>query len=394
MAGLTAEKLTQAAEIVSRSEADVWLTFVRETADGGDPVLPLILSGGLTWDSALIVTKQGKRTAIVGNFDAEPLIASGDWDYVVPYVQSIREPLLEELEKTVSPGGKIAVNFSINDSKADGLSHGMFLHLKKLLARTRFSGSLVSAEKIVTELRSRKTPEELRRMLNVIANTLEVFGELGSYAKRDMSEKHLFDWIHAKAAELGLGFSWDPAGDPIVNSGPDSMIGHGIASDKITLQPGHVFHVDLGLTREGYSSDIQRCWYVGETVPHDVLEALHAVNGAITAAAKVLKPGALGWQVDAAARSYLMAKGYPEYMHATGHQVGRVAHDGGAILGPRWERYGATPKMPIRQDEVYTLELGVELPGRGYLGIEEMVVVTESGCDWLSERQWDMPTIQ
>ena len=80
-------------------------------------------------------------------------------------------------------------------------------------------------------------------------------------------------------------------------------------------------------------------------------------------------------------------------MHALGHQVGRAAHDGGAILGPKWQRYGDTPMRPIQNDEVYTLELGVMLPERGYLGLEEIVVVTEDGCEFLSERQLFVPVL-
>jgi Xaa-Pro aminopeptidase len=70
-----------------------------------------------------------------------------------------------------------------------------------------------------------------------------------------------------------------------------------------------------------------------------------------------------------------------------------LAHDGGAVLGPRWERYGSTVTTPVRPGEVYTLELGVTLPNRGYLGIEEIVVVTSSGCEFLTERQLTMPVL-
>ncbi len=97
--------------------------------------------------------------------------------------------------------------------------------------------------------------------------------------------------------------------------------------------------------------------------------------------------------MDAAARQELVARGYPEYFHALGHQVGRVAHDGGALLGPRWERYGNSPDVPIQAGEVYTLELGITVPGRGYLGIEEMVVVTPTGCRFLSERMLALPLL-
>jgi len=70
-----------------------------------------------------------------------------------------------------------------------------------------------------------------------------------------------------------------------------------------------------------------------------------------------------------------------------------VAHDGGAILGPRWDRYGRTPFMPVEEDQVYTLELGVLVPGRGYLGIEEMARVAQNGCEWLTERQLRLPLL-
>lgn len=396
MSSITREKLRQATDLVAASDADVWLTFVRETAMGGDPVLPLMLSGGLTWQSALLVTAEGQKIAILGNYDADPLKESGDWDEVVPYVQGIKAPLLEQLEKHVPRGGKIAVNYSPNDVKADGLSHGMFVLLTDYLAGTRFADCLISAEPIVMCLRSVKTPAEVTAMRSAILATEALFEEIGAFAKIGVTEREVYEMVHEKIKERGLGFAWDPVGDPIVNTGPNSMIGHGIASPTIRLEPGHVFHIDLGVIKNGYSSDIQRCWYVGEpgsTVPDDVALAMQAVVGAITVGSKALKPGVLGHEVDAAARSHLVGCGYDEYLHAFGHQVGRVAHDGGAILGPKWERYGTTPSIPIRKGEVYTLELGVILENRGYLGLEEMVVVGADGCDWLTNRQLELPTI-
>ncbi len=391
---LTREKLDQAVGLVQRAGVDVWLTFVRETAGGGDPVLPFLMEGGLTWQSALMVAATGERVAVVGNYDADPLLASGDWTKVVPYVQSIREPLLAELDRLAGPAGRVAVNYSTNDDKADGLSHGMWLVLQGIVKGTRFEGRIESAEAIVKPLRGRKTPTELARIVGAIEAGDRMFGEIERFARVGVSERAIYDHVHALASEWGVTFSWDPAGDPIVNTGPDSMIGHGVPSSTITVQPGHVLHVDLGLTMDGYSSDVQRCWFVGDSVPEDVRLGLEAVNGAISAAAAVLRPGVQGWEVDAAARASVVAAGYPEYLHAVGHQVGRVAHDGGAILGPRWERYGNTPVTPVEEGEVYTLELGVTPAGRGYIGIEEMVVVTADGCRFLTERQTSMPSLQ
>jgi Xaa-Pro aminopeptidase len=400
MSALTAEKLAQAEALVAASDVDVWLTFVRETFGGGDPVLPLILDGDLTWQSALMVTRQGRRVAIVGSYDADALQASGDWHEVVPYVQGIREPLLGALEAALPASAtrpRIAVNFSPDDPKADGLTHGMYLALEGILRGTRLEGCLESAEEIVMALRGRKTGAEIERIRTAIGETDRLFGEMASFARAGLSEREVYDLIQRRVDERGLGYAWGKTGDPIVNSGPESMIGHGLPSETIRIAPGHVVHVDLGVMRDGYCSDIQRCWYVAEPgqtePPEDARRACDAVTGAIAAGAQALRPGVPGWQVDAAARDFIQAAGYPEYMHAFGHQVGRVAHDGGAILGPRWDRYGRTPFMPVEEDQVYTLELGVLVPGRGYLGIEEMARVAQNGCEWLTERQLRLPLL-
>ena len=389
------EKIDQAKALVAQSGIDVWLTFVRESAGSGDPLLPLLVDGGFTWQTALLITRDGRAIAVLGNYDADPLVASGDWDAVVPYIQGIREPLLEVLDDACGPEPRIAVNTSLHDDKADGITHGMYRALEGMFEGTRFEGVLESAENLARALRGRKSGEEAARMREALRETDLLFAEIAAFAKVGVSERAVYDHVHRLAAERGLGFSWDPAGDPIVNSGPHSMVGHGIPSETIVLEPGHIFHVDLGIVKNMYSSDIQRCWYVsgGEPVPDDVVHAQAAVLAAIDAGFNALKPGVAGWEVDAAARAALVAAGYEEYLHALGHQVGLVAHDGGGVLAPRWERYGQTPFHPVEESQVYTLELGVTVPGRGYLGLEEMVVVTPSGCEYLSEPQRTMPVL-
>lgn len=399
MSALTREKLEQASRLVAQSDLDAWLTFVRETFNGGESVLGLMTETGLVWLTAFLVTKSGERVVIVGNYDAEPFEASGDWTHVVPYVQGIRESLIQALEQS-TPEGKqprIGVNFSRDNDKADGITHGMYLLLEDYLKGTRFEGCLVSAEMVCSTLRSQKTAEEVRRMKEAIQLTNQLFEKIGRFAQAGKTEADVQRFVHSEIDRQGFGYAWPRVANPIVNSGPNSMIGHGIPSDAITITPGHVFHVDLGIVVNDYASDIQRCWYVpapGEDgVPEDVEHALQAVLGAIDAGAKALKPGAEGWQVDAAARSFLVGQGYEEYLHALGHQVGRVAHDGGATLAPRWERYGQSPCIPIQANEVYTLELGVILPNRGYLGLEEMVRVLDQGLEWLTSRQLTMPLL-
>jgi Xaa-Pro aminopeptidase len=90
----------------------------------------------------------------------------------------------------------------------------------------------------------------------------------------------------------------------------------------------------------------------------------------------------------------ITSAGYPEYGHALGHHVGRTCHDGAGLLGPRWERYGQTPFRKVEPGNVFTLEPSIEdAGGAGCLGIEEMVLVTDTGCQWLSHRQLTLPLI-
>jgi Xaa-Pro aminopeptidase len=76
--------------------------------------------------------------------------------------------------------------------------------------------------------------------------------------------------------------------------------------------------------------------------PFEVQHGFDIVRDAIQNALKAMKPGVAGKDIDNVARQVIVKSGYPEYLYATGHQLGRLAHDGAGILGPKWERYGDT----------------------------------------------------
>ena len=93
-----------------------------------------------------------------------------------------------------------------------------------------------------------------------------------------------------------------------------------------------------------------------------------------------------GYEVDAAARQVVVSAGFPEFKHGLGHGLGRAVHDGGTMLGPRWPCYGKTPEQIVEVGNVFTLELGV-MTEAGFVGLEEDVLVTEQGCQFLSSIQ-------
>ena len=134
------QKVEQASRILDEKNIDLWLTFVRETGSIKDPAMEMISGVGCTWQSALMIGKDGDSTAIVGEYDVENFRRFTPFKNVTGYVKSIREPLTEYL-KNKNPK-KIAVNFSKNSSLADGLTHGMYLILLDHLKGTEFSERL------------------------------------------------------------------------------------------------------------------------------------------------------------------------------------------------------------------------------------------------------------
>jgi Xaa-Pro aminopeptidase len=156
--------------------------------------------------------------------------------------------------------------------------------------------------------------------------------------------------------------------------------------------------MDFGINYKGYCSDLQRTWYVlkeGETeAPAEVMKGFNVIKESIQLAAKEIKPGKEGWEIDNVARSYIVEHGYEEYPHGLGHQVGRAAHDGGALLGPKWERYGNLPYLKLEKDNVFTIEPRLTIKGYGIATIEEEVVITEDGCEFLSPPQKEIYLIK
>ncbi len=388
---LIPEKVAQAAALLREFDLPCWLTFVRETGIQPDPVMPFLAPGHVTWHSAFLVPARGEAVAIVGLYDRKAIEETGAYGRVEGYVEGYKAPLLAALRQLDPPA--IAVNYSEDSEVCDGLTHGMYLALRRVLAEIGCEDRLVSSERLVAALRARKTPGELARIRGAIRETEAIFDEVGRFLAPGRTEREVAQLVTRLRTERGLEPAWEEGTCPAVFTGPDTAGAHYGPTTR-AIARGHVVNMDFGVKYEDYCSDLQRTFYVlreGEAgAPEPVARGFRTIVRAIEAARQALRPGVLGREVDRVAREIVTGAGYDEFPHALGHQVGRFAHDGAALLGPTWEKYGRRPLVPIEEGMVFTLEPRLTVEGHGVATIEEMVVVTPGGAEFLSTPQTEL----
>jgi Xaa-Pro aminopeptidase len=373
------EKLDQAVGCLEKYGMDLWLILASE---GSDPCLPLVTGVHTVGPGAFVITAGGEKIAICSLIDAQDIEESALFTTVVKYRDGL-EGALADLIASKAPA-RIALNYSEQDNLCDGLTLGRFRWLKAALSGV-FKGEYLSSENFLGELRSIKTPEEIRRVRKAVEYTLEIYAAVFARLKAGLTERQVGTMFAEELERRGLVSGTSAM--PIVMKG---NIAHRPPSDAVILH-GDMLIMDFSVAYMGYVSDIARTAYFlkpGEKdAPAAYNRAFECAYNAISRAQAALKPGALGYEVDHAARQYLLDSGMPEISHATGHQIGRECHDGGTILGPRWPRYGRKPFGTIAPGMLFTLEPTI-LPERPpFVLTEENLLVTESGSEFMSIRQ-------
>ena len=276
---LVKEKVQQAKQLLKEFDIDCWITFVRESQINGDPSLVFLVNADVTWHSAFIITKSGKTCAIVGKYDQKSVDDLGAYDEVQSFVEGIKNPLLTYLQK-INPE-KIAINYSEGSEICDGLTHGMFLTLQSFLTEIDYQDRLISAERLVSALRERKTSTELKYLNQAIQHTLEIFDEVTPFITPGKTEIEIADFMKSRVKERGLELAWEETVCPAVFTGPDTAAAHYMPTDR-KVAPGHILNMDFGVKSNGYCSDLQRTFYIAESgdsaIPPEVQKGFDVIG--------------------------------------------------------------------------------------------------------------------
>lgn len=248
----------------------------------------------------------------------------------------------------------------------------------------------------VTRLRDKLAPAELIPLTTVDqVRWLKDAAEVGAIARAveiaDAAYAHMAERLRPglseREAALELEMFMRQAGaerlafETVLASGPRSALPHGRASDRI-MEVGELVTLDFGAMWQGYCSDCTRTVALGpadERQRHVYSIVLDAQREALA----MIRAGVACRDVDARARSVIAAAGFGEaFGHSLGHGVGLEVHEG-PRLSPQEEAL-------LEPGMVLTVEPGIYLPGWGGIRIEDLVVVTESGCRNLTRAPKDL----
>ena len=249
---------------------------------------------------------------------------------------------------------------------------------------SRRAAALVPAERLVEASRIRKDAGELETLRRAGALISEVAREVLGGVRAGQREWEVAADIDDRIRRGGFE---RPAFDTIVASGPNGALPHARPGER-RIEPGDLVVLDFGGVYDGYCVDITRTVSVG-TPGTEARRVYEAVAAAQMAAVRAARPAAAVTDVDEAARAVLEGHGLgPAFSHATGHGLGLEIHEEPRV-GPRRTNIPGVP--PAGRDDrlepgvVFTVEPGAYLPGFGGVRIEDDVVVTETGVEWLTD---------
>lgn len=275
-----------------------------------------------------------------------------------------------------------ALEQAVESAQSVGVDPAEITHAQYETLRGQTAASLVSVAGVVPHLRRRKTVAEIARMKRAAQCTDAALGECVAMMSERPTERDVRDELEYRMRRHGAD---GPSYDTIVATGPNGARPHHRPTSTV-IEEGHLVVIDVGGLVDGYHSDMTRTFLIGEVDP--VLRVMHdVVRESQLAGLRAVRAGVSAGDVDKVCRDVIVDAGFgSEFIHSTGHGVGLQIHE------QPWVR----TQMPeaLQTGEVVTVEPGVYREGLGGVRIEDLVVVTDTGCDILTESPKDISCLQ
>jgi Xaa-Pro aminopeptidase len=273
-------------------------------------------------------------------------------------------PLMPEAAKLLGRGGEAAIGF-----EADLTTVATFAQMKKAVhsgIRWRPSSGLVMRQRII------KDGDELKLIRQAVNLGAKVYQQASKAIRSGVTEVEVAGKLEFAARRGGAdGMSFGT----IVAAGKRGALPHGQASLQPIPKRGFVV-VDSGVILRGYCSDMTRTVHVGKASRVE-RQWYDSVLEAQVVGIAAVRPGIMAREVDEAVRKVLRKARLNRYFtHSTGHGVGLEIHEP--------PRLGSKQEERLAPGMVITIEPGIYVPGKGGIRIEDMVIVTEKGCEVLT----------
>ena len=234
--------------------------------------------------------------------------------------------------------------------------------------RKALACELVPATELLWQLRIVKDDEELDAIMAAQRIAEKAYDEILNEVRPGITEKEIAARLQYLMLHYGAS---DMAFDPIVVSGPNSSLPHGVPSERV-IQGGEFVTMDFGCIYKGYCSDMTRTVAVGSAT-EEMQQVYQTVLSAQLAGIAAARAGVLGCEIDRAAREVIAAAGYGNcFGHGFGHGIGVEIHEA-PTASPAYEK-------PMPAGAVISAEPGIYLPGKFGVRIEDMILLTEDGC--------------
>ena len=232
---------------------------------------------------------------------------------------------------------------------------------------------LVPMQAKIDAFRATKEPWEIELMRKAQAITDQTFSELCKIIQAGMTEKELEAELLYRLYKHGAE---GPSFDPIVVSGPNTSLPHGVPGER-KLEFGDFITMDFGCIYGGYCSDMTRTVALG-FVSEEMDKVYKTVLKAQLAGIAATKAGVAGLDIDGTARKVIADAGYGDYFgHGYGHSLGILIHEA--------PNANTRNDQPMPAGAVVSAEPGIYLPGKFGVRIEDVTVITETGCEVLTK---------